>query len=1571
MMQGRSRQKDDADDNDDDKEVEYEDEAPHYSHHHHHHHHHDDDNKDDSDNELQEPDNKQHSVQRNNNNNKHRSNKHDKHNDDDDALFLETCQDASAAAAATAAGAAVTELHRSNVLRLLAEQTHQECHVELNVQEPQHVSWAGAAHAYLQTISQLIMKATKTTTTTTAKPVDHHRPLTTTMTKDYPFAWFSDRAAGTATSPQGSSLLGAANGLLDSNFLKTHIPAYQPGAISTATGNAHVLPTLDLWVLIDKSSNTSNNNSSNNNSSNNSSNNNESMLWLDAKDYLRYRYIDKRNLVVWYLAKLLLQEDIGHVYWEYQHADCRKPVLMVVPPTTTAATTSGQQQETVTNNNNKKSKKHQKKSKTQQSQVPMTKKLRYRVRILVGMENTDWMASPLRLLPNRCNLASTTTATTTSTTTTNIAATTACGAAANNNNTITWTSTTGSSQYYNQILLEDVFSIQQESANLVLQYCHHHQQTNKQHLQQVVLLTQIWALQRGLLRNHDGWTTHDIYLLMVYLFRSKQANPRMAAPQLLAALFQLLQSEWLNVDENDETTTTTSSTAAATAKRQNDHLLRKAPSEGYDSSRLYQQQSTTRKRRTVLVMPRQEGYTTHQTAAQSEMANLYAEHTRTSPVTDHDPPTLLELYETLAAENNTVVFLDSSMTFNYTGRWSPSFVRVLRREAHASLRLLHASAAIHAAKSFDALFRVAARFWQRHDAYMHIPIAAFQNVHKLCRRKQGLLSEWKCGDPNDLGVYEYLARAVVHVLTMALGDRVTAIRLLSTGNGNVEAMKQQQKQHQQLIGSMDSDEIPRHGIKSNDQQQMNGEMQSPTGLDTIVIGISINPDTCHRFIDRGPPADDAEATKSFLSLWGKDKAELRRFKDGAIVYAVVWGTTGDNEDVKNDKNYVQFENDGTVQGAIVERIVRHVLKLHFLRKKTSTAMSPQFSLRNMVSIVDGVTQLKSQEDTVLLNPTAAHRMAMKAFDAFSDFLRKYSIPTVPVPGTTDMKSRLEIPLTIDAVEPLGPALRYAALHPPLPHPLLGGKATTGVKRASGAVQYEPIKIQIRFGSSSKWPGDLRAIGAAKTAMLIQLTKGIEAMKESGLYRDEFDGPMVVTPAYADIGFMGYVFRVMVRADPEIKLLESLVKPSREAMSHLRLLTHHHVVAATHHSVVHAVYTNHSSSSTVVRMAKKWASSHLLSDLVPFEALELVVCHAYTELSSPFDAPGTAVAGFLRFLSVMAKFDWEREPMIVDPQRQFSEDDISFILKAFERARGSDSSSGPAMYIVSPTSRSNDEGHIWSFTPSFTEVHPERVILKRVSALAGRTYAFLQKQLQLGDVNDGTAADASSSWTAAFQETPTSFRSYSALFRTNPDLLVDVESSSTGSSLEVQWSKERQLFESSYMRSMRLLMDGPKELRIRLYRNLAQDQPKNPLLLEWRPVYELVQTLRQKLGHLALFFYNDLCPDVIAVLWRPTLIVTPHSFSAMQSEYMRPVLPLGWKPDTLVQRNVTDMLREAAQFTTGVIVDTKVFDWGPSSQPAASSLSASKSFALKKRKAGDLEEDGDSSSNSSGSSSNEE
>ena len=58
---------------------------------------------------------------------------------------------------------------------------------------------------------------------------------------------------------------------------------------------------------------------------------------------------------------------------------------------------------------------------------------------------------------------------------------------------------------------------------------------------------------------------------------------------------------------------------------------------------------------------------------------------------------------------------------------------------------------------------------------------------------------------------------------------------------------------------------------------------------------------------------------------------------------------------------------------------------------------------------------------------------------------------------------------------------------------------------------------------------------------------------------------------------------------------------------------------------------------------------MLSDMIPHEAIELMVARIYTETSGKsnglVDTPhSTAVAGFLRFLQLLSTHDWVRYEM---------------------------------------------------------------------------------------------------------------------------------------------------------------------------------------------------------------------------------------------------------------------------------------------------------------------------------------
>lgn len=88
---------------------------------------------------------------------------------------------------------------------------------------------------------------------------------------------------------------------------------------------------------------------------------------------------------------------------------------------------------------------------------------------------------------------------------------------------------------------------------------------------------------------------------------------------------------------------------------------------------------------------------------------------------------------------------------------------------------------------------------------------------------------------------------------------------------------------------------------------------------------------------------------------------------------------------------------------------------------------------------------------------------------------------------------------------------------------------------------------------------------------------------------------------------------------------------------------------------------------------------------------------------PLSAPAPALttpphpAGLLRFLDLVARHPWHRRPLVVDPDRQLSEDDHRAICRRFEerRAAGTAGAAGalpgavapaPALYICTPRDR---------------------------------------------------------------------------------------------------------------------------------------------------------------------------------------------------------------------------------------------------------------------------------------------
>eukprot|EP00551_Chaetoceros_affinis_P004333 CAMPEP_0203667368 /NCGR_PEP_ID=MMETSP0090-20130426/4209_1 /ASSEMBLY_ACC=CAM_ASM_001088 /TAXON_ID=426623 /ORGANISM="Chaetoceros affinis, Strain CCMP159" /LENGTH=1488 /DNA_ID=CAMNT_0050531501 /DNA_START=87 /DNA_END=4553 /DNA_ORIENTATION=+ len=1434
---------------------------------------------------------------------------------------------AESAANTAAAGPATEELYHTNLLRLQAKQLLSESILPLSSQTgflDEEVKWTKDVQDYLEVVQKTICTidaavlspddvvmnkkgAACASTSSDGKGKNKHpkKQKEQQQTQQQRTCWIqlhSDKAKKHFEKKEDSA---DKNG--DSNQQQQqqhkwqiHFPggdylqtscinsyAANGAGLTTATANANVIPTLDLAVLLPAQSR---------NSSNDDEEEDASGVMIGGKDYLNGRYFDKRNIFAIHLAKYLSQKKqrkhIGsvHVLNELD-GDYRKVSLILTPPipddgsseTKKNSTKKRKNCESTSNDDAQQDKKKKKDKK---------KKIRFRIRLVFGVQfdlssrkkvdcNTGGWIPSARLFPNRCN--------------NKIVQLPDQEGVANNNGT----------PNYNNALADDMHHL---SSTQILSSV---SSVALKVFTETWTLLKIWCLQRGFLRGHDTFSEKSLGLSLAYLYRSKLVSVRMDSIQVFTVWMKLMSdTDWMGDKEK---------LAKKKSTDVNKDNIRHSSSEAYQDLGI--SSTPGQVSRGGIVMP-EINLNEQQTILNCVQNRLHASDVKKNANNDDGttkPKTLLESFK---MNTDSPIFLDPTMTVNYFANISPCFMREMQVEATKALKCIHfhGDSSISRIEPFRQLFLEQQRFWRRYDAYVKMDIkdiAFYSNTELKTNLKE--LEFWG-DDAQDLGAYSAISRGIAKLLRMALGDRITALRLLTTGNGDTTNMLNASSTEFGTRTMVDSDEkvfVPIRSTSNSPYTGFDGSIVSPVTdgvcqVKTITVGLRINPDTCHRFVDRGPPADDLESSSAFVSLWGERKAQLRRFKDGAIIHAVVWNDV--EHDLKNGR--VQFEG-GAKAGDIVERIVRHIFWKHFCKLDTEDLPCPQFALRNITSLVETV-QKGSNGEKQVNSSEQAQKEIKSAFDSLVGFLRQNTEVSETPSGIS--VSKLGLPLRIDAVEALSPCLRYSELFPPAPHPLLGGENSSSTsKKVSGAIVGEPILIQIRFQGSSKWPQDMNAMGAAKCAMLMQLAEGIENMKSRGdAACSQFDGPMNVMPTYLDLGYKGYSFRIIVRADEEMKMLNSLRNPSQEALALKQILQKRHILSAGHHFTIHGVHTKHPSSPQVVRLIKRWLAAHMLSGLIPGEAVELLVASVYID-PAPLFTPTTVSCGFMRCLHLLFSHDWLREPLIVDPEGHIGPDQRSDILSSFERSRGPELKTGPPMFIISPNDLNEDgdngSSSSSSCRPSFTVHHPERVVLGRICALARRSYDFLMSS----SVRNLKSAQDHNSWRSIFQESSNSLKSYSILLRVDNELIYDTECASTGGDLTLSTKAEK--IATPFQRSLEKRSLGPKSLRRKLYKNLASSD--SGVIYSWNPVNEVVARLRSELGHLAVFFYNEYTPDVIGCLWRPDAF-KGQSFSAMYSEYKRPI-DNQWEENSLVITNASDVMRVIKSIVQDVVVDVKILD----------------------------------------------
>ncbi|XP_026680233.1 nucleolar protein 6-like [Diaphorina citri] len=409
----------------------------------------------------------------------------------------------------------------------------------------------------------------------------------------------------------------------------------------------------------------------------------------------------------------------------------------------------------------------------------------------------------------------------------------------------------------------------------------------------------------------------------------------------------------------------------------------------------------------------------------------------TSDGTDSEPVTM-ETYR----QYFPVVFVDSTGLYNVTSDMSKDFYLLLKEEAKLAVSCLDDINL----DSFRLLFMTPAPFLRQFDHYI-----CFNNRDKLESVVSKYDHEGKCLDRGQ-GPVARFADLLVTFLKDSLEERLSSVTYRTYPVQVCTELGGEYKEGGEEDGSC------------------------------LIVGIRLNSDACFKLIHRGPEANLPEAAQ-FRQLWG-DKSELRRFKDGTVCEASVWGSNSDPWSVR--------------------RVVTREMIVYLLEKRWG--LERKEGRGDFVYLANDVDTLihkqhpgvGQEESTVAI---------LKEWDTLARQLR-------------DMNS---LPLDICSVLPTAEVLRYSDPQPPVPYASEGSSLMSANTPVPPLVK--PVEGVIEVSASGKWPEDINAIARLKAAFYLELAGRLKTITKatpnyldvyqvrvSSFWFDESEGQMAGRPA---------------------------------------------------------------------------------------------------------------------------------------------------------------------------------------------------------------------------------------------------------------------------------------------------------------------------------------------------------------------------------------------------------------------------------------------------------------------------
>ncbi|XP_042444359.1 nucleolar protein 6-like isoform X2 [Zingiber officinale] len=397
------------------------------------------------------------------------------------------------------------------------------------------------------------------------------------------------------------------------------------------------------------------------------------------------------------------------------------------------------------------------------------------------------------------------------------------------------------------------------------------------------------------------------------------------------------------------------------------------------------------------------------------------------------------------------------------------------------------------------------------------------------------------------------------------------------------------------------------------------------GNEPIIVGILISSqENSFRVVDIGPNPENKEEAMKFRKFWG-EKAELRRFKDGAIAESTVW------------------ECEPWERHLIIKRICDYLISKHLLLSKEDIV--------HVVDQLDFCLQVNGKD------PVAFSSVLLEAFELLSKRLRLLE----------------DIPLKISSVQPLDPAFRHTSVFPPQPHPL-AYETKYGKKLPKSATTCIPtLEVMIQLEGSGNWPLDSVAIEKTKSAFLLKIGESLE---------ERWSALCVAAEDEVNILMSGYSFCLRIMHEKGLNMLQTQgVVDKNETFSIDKKL----FMWSQHSSMINGLHGCYPTYGPVVRLAKRWVAAHLFSSFLEEEAVELIVAYLFLK-PFPFHAPCSRVTGFLRFLRFLSCYDWTFSPLIIDINGDLTLKDENEINENFI-SRGKyyeeNKNIAPSMFLAAP------------------------------------------------------------------------------------------------------------------------------------------------------------------------------------------------------------------------------------------------------------------------------------------------